>query len=496
LELCPGCHHRGDIQALRVQISRQATLEGVLKMPDSKPSPPANSVFERNRKKFAVAIILLFLAGAGTTTAIRKIPGFWRSLENRASRVANLAWSFRRQTSPGIPSAELSRRQEALIEEALQYEREGKVPNAVELLKKAAGSGGKKSQLAEFRLAQVFARQGKSGDAIARLGNLLKKDPGHMGGMILLGDLHAGAGRYRKAAYAYADAIRHDPVDMVLRRRLAKVRARLGGGKLSDARAKNIPSMARLIDEVERLLSEKKPAEAAKVVRKGISVLPNEPRLYYQLGTALTEIADRKGAIEAYERVIGLAPDWLDAYVRLGALLEASRRDLEAVTLYRKAAALHPSNLDMLTRIPLLEKRRGRRDKAYRMLLKMKKEHPDSTIILLELGTLLWESGKVEESKAVFRRALELDPQAAPALNRLAWFHVMDGKDIERGIEYSRRSLDVRPDTPPYLDTLAELYYKSGQPVKSIQLIQRAIELEPSNRYYRVQLDKFKRASR
>jgi hypothetical protein len=72
----------------------------------------------------------------------------------------------------------------------------------------------------------------------------------------------------------------------------------------------------------------------------------------------------------------------------------------------------------------------------------------------------------------------------------------VEGKNLERGVELSKRSLDIRPDTPLYLDTLVELYFRSHQPVKSIPLIQRAIELEPSNRYYRVQLDKFKRARR
>ncbi len=96
----------------------------------------------------------------------------------------------------------------------------------------------------------------------------------------------------------------------------------------------------------------------------------------------------------------------------------------------------------------------------------------------------------------MFQRVLGLSPDSAPALNRMAWFHVVEMKNLERGIELSKKSLDINPDTPPYLDTLAELYYRSGQPVKSIPLIQRAIELDSSNRYYRVQLDKFKRASR
>lgn len=495
LDLRAGCLHRGDIQALRVQISPEARLEGVLKMPDSSPGSASNFAFNRYRNRFAVGIIVLFLAGAGATTAIGKLPGIWNSVEGRIKRLASLAQSFPLRSAPRMSNASKNQREESFLGEALLREREEKFPEAAALLERAVLLNGKNSRLARFRLAKNFARLGRNEDAIGHLNELLKEAPGHIGGMILLGDLYAGAGRFQKAVFAYAAAVRHDPADLVLRRRLEKVRARIGGGRRSGSRMKDIPSLSRILDEVERLLGEKKPVQAVKVVRKGIAALPDEPRLYFQLGSSLTEIADRNGAIEAYQRVIQLAPDWLDAYARLGALLEASRRYKEAVAMYRRAADLHPSNLDMLVRIPLIEMRRNRRDKAYRMLLKMREDHPKSTVILLELGMLLWKSGKAAESKAVFLRVLELDPNSAPALNRLAWFHVQ-GKNLERGVELSKRSLDIRPDTPLYLDTLAELYFRSHQPVKSIPLIQRAIELEPSNRYYRVQLDKFKRARR
>jgi tetratricopeptide (TPR) repeat protein len=486
LTLRPGCHHRGEIEAHRVQISPEACLEGVLKMPDSNPDASPDPHRRRRRKQFAAGVFILLFMGA---------PRIWQVLESRLSRVGGLVQSLGKSPRNSA-EAKKSERQERMVKEALRLEKEGKIPEAANLLAEVVKADGDQNHLAQFRLAKYFARMGRPADAIAQLNFLLVKVPGHIEGRILLGDIHAGSERLKKAALAYVEAIRFDPADVVLRRRLEGVRARLSAEKLSEAGVIKPPPADSILNRAERLLGEKKPVQAAKILRAAISRLPGNPRLYFHLGTALAEISDRTGAIKAFRKVIELSPDWLDAYLRLGALLEANWRDKEAVALYERAAALHPSNVEMLVRIALLEKQRGRRDKAYRMLLKLKKENPRSTVVLLELGSLLWESGKADEAKIVFREVLELEPGSAPALNRLAWFHVVDGNNFERGIEYSKRSLEIRPDTAAYLDTLAELYYRSKQPVKSIPLIQRAIELEPSNRYYRVQLDKFKRASR
>ncbi len=495
LDLQPGCHHRGDIQALRVQISPQACLEGVLKMPDSSPDPPRDSTGDRKRKKLVVGVFVLFLAGVGAPLAIQKVPVYLQAIESRLIQFSSLIPALDYSPSGAVPEKS-DDVQEELLKKAIRFEKNGNFPMAVTQLVKAANVEGVKTPLARFRLAKNFARLGRPGDAISQLMTLLKKKPDHIEGRVLLGDLYVRAESFQKAAFAYAEAIRFDPADVVLRRRLEKVRVRLGEGKPVPGEVKKIPSLEALLSEAEELLGGKKPVQAAKVLRKGISLVPGEPRLYFQLGSALTEMSDRGGAIDAYQKVIGLAPDWLDAYSRLGALLEAGRRYKEAIVLYRRAAALHPSNLEMLVRTASLERARGRPDEAYKMLLKMRKKHPKSKEILLELGMLLWESGKADESKEHFRAVLKIEPNSAPALNRLAWFHVVEGKNLERGIEFSKRSLEIRPDTPPFLDTLAELYFRNKQPVKSIPLIQRAIELEPSNRYYRVQLDKFKRASR
>jgi len=498
LELGAGSLHRGDIQAPRVRINPRARLEGALWMPDARPDPPLRPEASRRRRKAAIALLALLALGAASSALSRESTRYFQAVVDRLDRLWEMradVW-FLARDSRG-PGGEAQRRQEELIEEALRLEGRGALPEAAARLEQAAGLKGPRTEAARFRLAKTLARLERAADAAAQLELLLKEAPGHIEGRILLGDLHSRAGRLPEAARAYREAALRDPEDVILRRRLEGVQARLNPtSKPAPPAPAPPPTPEVILAEAERHLAEKRSSQAANLLRRGVALHPRHARLHFQLGAALAEMGSQFEAVEAYQKVVELAPDWLDAYVRLGALLEAAGRDREAIALYEGAGKLDRANVDMFVRIARLHKVRGRRNVAYEMLLKLREEHPGSVAVLLELGSLLWESGRSEESKEVFRKVLEIDPDSAPAMNRLAWFNAIEEKNLERGIELSKKSLDLQPDTPAYLDTLAELYFRSGQPVEAIPPIQRAIELDPNNRYYRLQLEKFKRASR
>ncbi|MEK6709309.1 MAG: tetratricopeptide repeat protein [Nitrospinota bacterium] len=504
VELGAGCHHRGSIEAPRVQIHPQARLEGFLRMPDVQPLPPRRPAMP-GRRRMALALLLLLLAGgAASASFFGSAPDIsLPSLQERTTLRLTRFWDTRLApwvfVTGGGPGDERGTLQGELLEEAARLESRGALAEAAERLKRAAALPGPRARVARFRLAKALASLERGPEAVAQLEALLTGEPGHIEGLILLGDLQSRAGAFEKAARAYADALRRDPDDVVLKRRLEGVQGHLQKNAAPGPRPAPIPPAGTYLAEAEKHLAEKRAARAVSVLKQGIGHYPRDARLHFELGAALAAMGTRQSqeeAIEVYAKVVDLAPDWLDAYVRLGALYEAGGQDKEAIELYERAAKLDRSNVDMLVRIARLHRSRGRLNVAHRMLLKLQEEHPRSVAVLFDLGMLLWESGKSEESKEVFRRVIEVDPNSAPSLNRLAWFHAIEEKNIERGIELSRRSLELQPDTPAFLDTLAELFYRNGQALEAVSYIQRAIRLDPNNRYFRLQLEKFRRASR
>lgn len=505
LELGAGCQHQGGVEAPRVQIHPTARLEGTLRMPDVRPVPPPRPVPAARRRLALAAAVLLLAAGAASaswfTSSGNPAPRLQEQMARRLERFweRRLApWLFVAWARPVPDGNEL---QDELLEEALRLESRGALAEAGERLRRAAALEGPRRQTARFRLAKTLASLERGPDAIAQIKALLLVEPGHMEGLILLGDLQARSGAYEEAARAYALALRRDPDDVVLKRRLEGVQGRLP--KTAPAQKPSAPpsppSAQAFLTEAERHMAEKRPARAAALLRQAIGHYPRDARLHYELGAALVAMGTQqtqREAIEVYAKVVELSPDWLDAYARLGALYEAAGRDNDAIALYERAAKLDRSNVDMLVRVARLHRNRGRSSVAHGMLLRLREEHPRSVAVLFDLGMLLWEGGKSEEAKEAFGKVLELDPRSAPAMNRLAWFHAIEEKNIERGLDLSKRSLELQPDTPAFLDTLAELHFRNGQAVEAVAQIQQAIKLEPNNRYYRLQLEKFRRAVR
>ena len=467
-------------------------------MPGAVPVP-ATKPWVSNRRLQIAAVLVLFLAVGFASTAIsRESPDYFRNIWKRLDAI----WEARvgewlQFSEPKNPKLRLEEQQRGYMAEAARYESKGEFDKAVTSLRKALKLRGSRQSVARYRLAKILAQQNHSREAISEIQSLLQRTPGHIEGMILLGDLYVQNGQFPKAVEIYREAYLREPEDIVLKRRLQIVESRVRSVQPELAvPAKETLDPVQVLINAERFISGKDPARAVNLLRGAIEKTPDNARFHFLLGAALVQMNRRNEAIRAYEKVVSLSPDWLDGYIRLGALLESQNRDKDAIALYEKAGRLDSNDIEMTIRIANLHKSRKRKKIAHKILLDLLEKHPRSSRVLVELGVFLWENKQPKESKKMFMQVLEIDKDSAPALNRLAWFHRKDKDSLEHGIKLSKRSLEIQPDTPAYLDTLAELYYRNGESVKALPLIQRAIELEPGTRYFRLQLEKFKRASR
>jgi Flp pilus assembly protein TadD len=67
------------------------------------------------------------------------------------------------------------------------------------------------------------------------------------------------------------------------------------------------------------------------------------------------------------------------------------------------------------------------------------------------------QQGNIVEAEAAYRRALDLDPDRAPALNNLAWLILIHGGDRNEAEALARRATEVAPDNANYADTLQRI---------------------------------------
>lgn len=76
------------------------------------------------------------------------------------------------------------------------------------------------------------------------------------------------------------------------------------------------------------------------MLSKAIESAPQEVLGHFNLAVVLTDGGDRRDAIDAYERVVTLAPSFAEAHCNLAALYEAEGQEAEAIQHYAAAKRL------------------------------------------------------------------------------------------------------------------------------------------------------------
>jgi uncharacterized Ntn-hydrolase superfamily protein len=89
-------------------------------------------------------------------------------------------------------------------------------------------------------------------------------------------------------------------------------------------------------------------------------------------------------------------------------------------------------------------------------------------------------------------RTLARDDADAGSLNALAWFCATADMYLEESLEAARRAVDLEPENTGILDTLAEVLFRLGRGKDAIEVIDRAIAIEPDDEYLQDQRNKFR----
>ena len=152
--------------------------------------------------------------------------------------------------------------------------------------------------------------------------------------------------------------------------------------------------------------------QARDVVLSGIENHPEETRLLYQLGITHEKLGDRKAAVRSMERILEFDPDHADALNFLAYHQAEKGLDLDlALSRARKALKLKPSGYVVDTLGWVLFKM-GRFAESRVQLEEALRLQPEDAVIAEHLGDVYRELKLWGEARKVYRRALDIDPEA------------------------------------------------------------------------------------
>jgi tetratricopeptide (TPR) repeat protein len=180
-----------------------------------------------------------------------------------------------------------------------------------------------------------------------------------------------------------------------------------------------------------------------------------------EAGLGYVELADKDNsdAVEHFDRAIKMNPEYVPALVGRGeALLGRGDRD-DALKSFEAAVALDASLSSLRSRIEVLRFRGLQDDVA--------------------AARKAAESGRLDEARQAYQRALAASPQSPFLLRELAAVERRAG-DLTAAVQHAQQAVAAEPTEVRGLILLAELYEGQGDITRAVETYEAAAAIEPA----------------
>ncbi len=336
----------------------------------------------------------------------------------------------------------------------------GQTNEAIKVLKQAASRTnaspefliGTADILARFNRQQVLSDELNKEMALRLLDAAAAQKPENPLVLQRVADLYLFHGQAEKAEPLYLELLKRFPNIPGLRERLANIYIRLD--RNSDA---------------EKLLQE--------ISREN----PTDPTTHFFLGSLAYEAKQYDKAAEHYETALQLNPDFEPIYYDLAGVHIARQQPAEAVALLEKARSKFKLTFLLEFYSGIAQGMMENWDEALRRMtsaeLVAKTSEPNrlNHIFYYQLGSVHERKGNIEESVKTLRKALELAPDYADALNYLGYMWADRGENLEEARSMIERAVKAEPENAAFLDSLAWVLFKLKRTEEALEYMNKAI---------------------
>lgn len=211
--------------------------------------------------------------------------------------------------------------------------------------------------------------------------------------------------------------------------------------------------------------------DTLKAWKKAASILPDFPRIHYDLGMIYYQLGDQKNAVQELGRAVqgfrfpSEKPDKVKALKAMGSVFMSQNNLPAAYNAYSRALALDPKNKDLRRDLATVLMKSGRLNEAIREFEALLYQDPDNPKLLANLGIAYFEAKRYDESERSLNHALQKAPKGSPEIfqvhNYLAKIYYKS-KRSGKAIEHFRAACAANLSVD-CLKGLAQMYFEAGQ---------------------------------
>jgi tetratricopeptide (TPR) repeat protein len=196
---------------------------------------------------------------------------------------------------------------------------------------------------------------------------------------------------------------------------------------------------------------------------------------------ALYQAGELDQSLTAVREARGLFPDDPDLTGLEATLLRETGDEAAGMALIEGMREKAPEDTQVLERVADYYRRAGKFDEAQEVLQQAREIEPESLSVLFQLGAVLERRGSHDEAESVFRAALEMEPDSAPILNYLGYMNADRNVRVEEALELIERAVELDPSSAAYRDSLGWALYRLNRLEAAEKAVRAALEKDSNN---------------
>ena len=371
---------------------------------------------------------------------------------------------------------------DALTQMGALYAETGRLDEAEATFKELAAVN--PSAISYYYLGSFYGKTGRPKEAISALNSSLKKDPNFVEAMGELAILYETQDELKSAERVYRSLIKAQPKMTIPKARLANLLFKTGRKKeaealLGEINIKSLQGPAQLslgiLFREQGLLKE-----AAEALEGALKNAPKNEYILYLLATTQLELNELDKARENLNKIPKNGDKYVDARLILASITDSEDKDKrlkESLKIINAAVKARPEEPRLKLAQAMLMDDMGETAKARKVILEASKKFPDQAEVFFRLGVIEDKLGNKQGTIEAMRKAVELNPRHADALNYLAYTWAERDENLEEALAMAEKADKLKPDSGYIIDTLGWIHHRLDNNKKALTLLERAVPL-------------------
>jgi len=236
------------------------------------------------------------------------------------------------------------------------------------------------------------------------------------------------------------------------------------------------PALLNVMGYLDSLLG--KSSDAEKHLERATQIAPNNANYHYNLGKIFLLNSKQDKAIASFNAALAINPNFSKSYFSIAKILEQRNQLTEAIDYYNQSLRCNPHQAEAHYNLSTIYRTLHQLKDAYQHCCEAINLRPNYALAYDRLGTILSESNRLHESLKYHKQALRYDPGLAEAHYNLS-VALKELDQLTEALDHCREAINLQPGYALAYSLLGFIYAEQYDWQSAIKYQHSAIELQP-----------------